>query len=122
MERGFLDPLSFQGTSDIGSYFGDEYVGTSAEEIERRSALAVADQVRTPTLVIHSEQDLRCPLEQGTRYYTALKRAGTETEMLIFPGEGHELTRSGRPRHRVERFQAVLGWWERLLTPSPSPS
>lgn len=122
VERGFLDPLSFQGTSDIGSYFGDEYIGTSVEEIERRSALASADRVRTPTLVIHAEQDLRCPLEQGTRYYTALRRAGVETELLIFPGEGHELTRSGRPRHRVERFEAVLAWWERILGASPSPS
>ncbi|MGP9536703.1 S9 family peptidase [Brachybacterium sp. AOP43-C2-M15] len=122
VERGFLDPLSFQGTSDIGSYFGDEYIGSSAEDIARRSAFAVADRVRTPTLVIHSEQDLRCPLEQGTRYYTALRRAGVETEMLIFPGEDHELTRSGRPRHRVERLDAVLAWWERVLSPSPSPS
>lgn len=122
VERGFLDPLSFQGTSDIGSWFGDEYIGTSAEDIARQSALAVADRVRTPTLVIHSEQDLRCPLEQGTRYYTALKRAGVATEMLIFPGEDHELTRTGRPRHRVERFEAVLAWWERIFSASPSPS
>ncbi|MGY5766085.1 S9 family peptidase [Brachybacterium sp. DNPG3] len=115
VERGFLDPLSFQGTSDIGSYFGDEYIGTSAEDIARQSAFAIADQVRTPTLVIHAEQDLRCPLEQGTRYYAALRRAGVDAEMLIFPGEDHELTRSGRPRHRIERFEAVLGWWERIL-------
>src|SRR5690625_6947558 len=71
VERGFLDPLSFQGTSDIGSYFGDEYIGSSAADLERQSAFARAGQVRTPTLVIHAEQDLRCPLEQGTRYYTA---------------------------------------------------
>lgn len=111
VERGFLDPASFQGTSDIGSYFGDEYVGTDPEAIRRQSPFAHVDQVRTPTFVIHSEQDLRCPLEQGTRYYTALRRAGVEAEMLIFPGEHHELTRSGRPRHRLQRFDAVLEWW-----------
>lgn len=135
VERGFLDPLSFQGTSDIGSYFGDEYIGTDPEAIARQSAFGHAGSVRTPTLVIHSEEDHRCPLEQGTRYYTALQRAGVETEMLIFPGEGHELTRSGRPRHRVERFEAVLEWWERVFrcatdgprggdptTSAPSPS
>ena len=116
VERGFLDPLSFQGTSDIGSYFGDEYIGSSAADLERQSAFARAGQVRTPTLVIHAEQDLRCPLEQGTRYYTALRRAGVQAEMLIFPGEDHELTRTGSPRHRVERFEAVLDWWERVFT------
>lgn len=122
VERGFLDPLSFQGTSDIGSYFGDEYIGASAEDIARRSAFGVAAQVRTPTLVIHAEEDHRCPLEQGTRYYTALRRAGVEAEMLLFPGEDHELTRSGRPRHRTERFEAVLEWWGRVFSASPSPS
>lgn len=115
VERGFLDPVSFQGTSDIGSYFGDEYVGTTAEDMARQSPMAVVDAVRTPTLVLHSELDYRCPLEQATRYYSALKRQGTEAEMLIFPGENHELTRSGRPRHRVERFEAVLEWWARYL-------
>lgn len=115
VERGFLEPESFRGTSDIGSFFGDEYVGVSPDDIARQSPMAVADRVTTPTLVIHSEQDFRCPLEQATRYYTALKRQGTEAELLVFPGEDHELTRSGRPRHRVERFAAVLDWWHRYL-------
>ncbi|KQZ84314.1 peptidase S9 [Microbacterium sp. Root166] len=115
VERGFLDPVSFQGTSDIGTFFGDEYVGVSAEDIARQSPMAVVDQVTTPTLVIHSELDFRCPLEQATRYYAALKRNGAEAEMLVFPGENHELTRSGQPRHRVQRFDAVLDWWQRKL-------
>ena len=118
VERGFLDPVSFQGTSDIGTFFGDEYVGLSADDIERQSPMAVVDQVRTPTFVIHSELDFRCPLEQATRYYAALKRQGTEAEMLVFPGENHELTRSGQPRHRVQRFEAVLDWWQRHLPAS----
>ncbi|MFE5409816.1 S9 family peptidase [Microbacterium sp. NPDC056569] len=115
VERGFLEPLSFQGTSDIGSFFGDEYVGVSAEDIARQSPMAVVGQVTTPTLVMHSELDFRCPLEQATRYYAALKRQGTEAELLVFPGENHELTRSGQPRHRVQRFDAVLDWWSRHL-------
>lgn len=115
VERGFLDPASFTGTSDIGSFFGDEYVGADPDAIARQSPMAVVDRVRTPTLVIHSELDFRCPLEQATRYYAALKRQGTDAEMLIFPGEDHELTRSGRPRHRVQRFEAILDWWTRTL-------
>jgi dipeptidyl aminopeptidase/acylaminoacyl peptidase len=115
VERGFLDPVTFTGTSDIGSFFGDEYVGVDPEAIARQSPMEVVGQVRTPTLVLHSELDFRCPLEQATRYYSALKRQGTEAELLVFPGEDHELTRSGRPRHRVERFAAVLDWWSRKL-------
>jgi len=115
VERGFLDPVSFQGTSDIGTFFGDEYVGVASDDMARQSPMAVVDQVRTPTFVIHSEQDYRCPLEQATRYYSALKRGGVDAEMLIFPGENHELTRAGQPRHRVERFAAVLDWWARHL-------
>lgn len=115
VERGFLDPVAFSGTSDIGSFFGDEYVGTDPAQAARQSPMAVVERVTTPTLVIHSELDYRCPLEQATRYYSALKRQGTPAEMLIFPGEDHELTRSGRPRHRVERFDAVLDWWARHL-------
>jgi dipeptidyl aminopeptidase/acylaminoacyl peptidase len=118
VERGFLDPASFVGTSDIGSFFGDEYVGTDAAAIAAQSPMAVARPVTTPTLVIHSELDYRCPLEQATRYYTALRRQGTPAEMLIFPGEDHELTRSGQPRHRVERFAAILDWWSRYLPAS----
>ena len=115
VERGFLDPASFQGTSDIGTFFGDEYVGADAADITRQSPMAVVSQVTTPTLVIHSELDFRCPLEQATRYYSALKRSGTDAEMLIFPGENHELSRGGQPRHRIERFAAILDWWSRHL-------
>ena len=115
VERGFLDPATFVGTSDIGSFFGQEYVGTDPARIAAQSPMAVVSEVRTPTLVIHSELDFRCPLEQATRYYAALKQQGTDAEMLIFPGEDHELTRSGRPRHRVERFEAILDWWSRHL-------
>ena len=115
VERGFLDPLSFQGTSDIGSFFGDEYVGTDPDGIAAQSPMAVVDRVRTPTFVVHSELDFRCPLEQATRYYLALKRNGVDAELLVFPGENHELTRGGQPRHRVERFAAILNWWDRRM-------
>jgi dipeptidyl aminopeptidase/acylaminoacyl peptidase len=115
VERGFLDPDAFVGTSDIGSFFGDEYTGTDPELMRSQSPQAVVDQVRTPTLVLHSSHDLRCPLGQAERYYAALKRRGAETELVIFPGEDHELSRSGRPRHRQERFDIILDWWAQHL-------
>lgn len=115
VERGFLDPESFIGTSDIGAYFVDEYNGADPDQRAAQSPQAVVGQVTTPTLVLHSELDLRCPLSQAERYYAALKRQGTETELVVFPGENHELSRAGRPRHRVQRFEVVLDWWSRHL-------
>ncbi len=115
VERGFLDPDAFFGTSDIGSFFGLEYVGESQDRVVAQSPQAVAGQVTTPTLVLHSELDLRCPLSQAERYYSTLKQHGVETELVVFPGENHELSRSGRPRHRQQRFEVILDWWKRYL-------
>lgn len=115
VERGFLDPDSFIGTSDIGSFFSAAYTGDTAEHRATQSPQAVVDRVTTPTLVLHSELDLRCPLPQAESYYSSLKRNGVQTELVIFPGENHELSRSGRPRHRRQRFEIILDWWSRML-------
>lgn len=120
VERGFLDPVSFVGSSDIGWFFGLEYLGDGDDEASRaavaaQSPMAHVAEVTTPTLVIHSEQDWRCPVEQGQRWFVELKRRGVPAELLLFPGEGHELTRSGRPQHRLVRFEHVLDWWSRTL-------
>jgi dipeptidyl aminopeptidase/acylaminoacyl peptidase len=120
VERGFLDPVSFVGSSDIGWFFGLEYLGDAATPegagtVAAQSPMAHVGAVRTPTLVIHSEQDWRCPVEQGQRWFVELKRRGVPVQLLLFPGEGHELSRSGRPSHRKARFEHVLRWWERHL-------
>jgi dipeptidyl aminopeptidase/acylaminoacyl peptidase len=115
VERGFLDPVSFIGSSDIGWFFGGEYTGTSPEQMAAQSPMATVGNVRTPSLVIHSEEDLRCPVEQGQRYFTALKQQGVDAAFLVFPGENHELSRSGTPHHRKQRFEEVLRWWSRYL-------
>lgn len=106
---------SFAGSSDIGWFFADAYVGADPEEQRRRSPLTYADQVTIPFMVAHSEEDWRCPIEQGHRQFVALKRAGVDASFLVFPGEGHELSRSGRPWHRVQRFEHVLAWWAQHL-------
>jgi len=117
-ERAFTDPVSFVGSSDIGWVFPDQYLGTDPARVAAQSALASAGAITTPTMVIHSEEDWRCPVEQGARLYVELKRRGVPTELLLFPGEGHELSRSGRPKHRLARLQHVLRWWARWL-PTP---
>ena len=121
VERGFLDPDAFAGTSDIGDFFGQEYVGTQAERMRAQSPQALVAQVRTPTLLIHSSQDLRCPQAQSERYYAALITGGVPTELVIFPGENHDLTRTGSPRHRLQRFAIVLEWWARYLPTDRNP-
>jgi dipeptidyl aminopeptidase/acylaminoacyl peptidase len=106
---------SFKGSSDIGAFFVDLYAGEDPERITEQSPFAKADGIDCPLLIIHSEQDWRCPLEQAQRLFEHLLRRGVETELLLFPGEGHELSRSGLPSHRIQRFEAILEWWERHL-------
>jgi dipeptidyl aminopeptidase/acylaminoacyl peptidase len=120
-ERAFLDPVSFVGSADIGWVFPDQYLGTDPERVAAQSAMAGVSAITTPTMVIHSEQDWRCPVEQGARLYVDLKRRGVPTELLLFPGEGHELSRSGRPRHRLARLEHVLRWWARWLPTGADP-
>ena len=121
VERGFLDPVSFAGSSDIGWFFGGQYTGGSPEQMAAQSPMAVVAAVRTPTLVIHSENDLRCPVEQGQRYFAALKAQGVEAALLLFPGEDHELSRSGTPHHRRQRFDQILAWWAKHLPSAANP-
>ncbi|MET4061880.1 dipeptidyl aminopeptidase/acylaminoacyl peptidase [Arthrobacter sp. UYP6] len=121
VERGFLDPLSFTGSADIGWFFSAAYTGHDAEKVLTQSPMARVGEVKTPTLVIHSEEDLRCPVEQAQRYYTALKQHGVPAELLLFPGENHELSRAGTPWHRRQRFEQILRWWGKWLPTSANP-
>lgn len=105
---------SFTGASDIGWFFAEEYYGTP-EQQAKQSPVSFVDSISTPMFIIHSEHDWRCPVEQAQRLYVALKLRGVPTELLLFPAEGHELTRSGLPSHRKLRFDAVLDWWSRHL-------
>ena len=108
---------SFGGSSDIGWGFGDDLYGPDPAEQHRQSPLTYADKITTPLLIIHSEHDWRCPIEQAQRLYVALRNRDADVEMLLFPGEGHELSRSGLPSHRVARFDAILEWFDKYLKP-----
>ena len=116
-QRSISNWLSFWGTSDIGFYFapdqnaGDLYL--SPEKLWARSPLAYAKNVKTPTLFIHSDEDYRCPLEQGLQMLSSLMERGVETRMCLFHGENHELSRSGKPRHRLRRLQEITDWFEK---------
>ena len=79
------------------------------------SPVRTPHRITTPTLILHSEADWRCPIEQGEQLFVALRHAGVPSELLRFPDESHELSRSGSPKHRVERFEAILDWHARYL-------
>ena len=123
VERAVIDWESMAGTSDINRDFPGLYLHPDAdgdhETLWEASPIATASRITVPTLIIHSENDLRCPIGQGEQLFTALLRNGIEVEMIRFPDEGHELSRSGSPRHRVERFEHILAWHARHLGPRP---
>ena len=115
-QRSISNWLSFWGTSDIGFYFAaDQNAGDlyeSPEKLWARSPLAYAKNVKTPTLFIHSDEDYRCPLEQGLQMYASLVDRGVEARLCLFHGENHELSRSGKPKHRLRRLKEITDWFE----------
>jgi dipeptidyl aminopeptidase/acylaminoacyl peptidase len=84
-----------------------------------RSPLAHAHRVTTPTLVIHSDRDMITPLGQGEEWFYALKALGVPTEMVVFRGESHGLSRTGTPVNLVERLRRILEWFHRWDDPTP---
>ena len=114
-QRSISNWLSFYGVSDIGWFFAaDQCAGNIYENPEKlwdHSPLKYAAQVKTPTLFIHSDEDYRCPLEQGLQMYTALVDRGVKARLCLFHGENHELSRSGKPKHRVRRLREITDWF-----------
>jgi dipeptidyl aminopeptidase/acylaminoacyl peptidase len=106
------------GSSDIGPWF-KAYVGThwfeDPETYLRISPSTYATEITTPLLILHSEDDLRCPVVNAEELFAILRLLGREVEFVRFPGEGHELSRSGSPQHRVTRFEVILDWFDRYL-------
>ena len=68
--------------------------------------------MKTPTLFIHSDEDYRCPLEQGLQMYSALVDRGVPARLCLFHGENHELSRSGKPLHRLRRLKEITDWFD----------
>ena len=77
--------------------------------------LKYARNVKTPTLVLHSDNDQRVPIEQGEQWYRALKHFGVTTELVIFPRENHNLTRTGEPKHLVASLDWQTYWFSKYL-------
>jgi dipeptidyl aminopeptidase/acylaminoacyl peptidase len=117
-ERAVNNLVSMYGSSDIGwvfkGYHG-EFVHDAVDRYLGFSPWTYAKEIETPLLILHSEQDLRCNIEQAEQLFTTLRLLKKEVELVRFPAESHELTRSGNPVHRVQRFELVLEWFDRYL-------
>lgn len=122
-ERAVNDWYGMQGTSDIGFYFNRLYLGDNAtiqgdvQAVLRQSPLTYAKDIQTPVLILHSEDDLRCPISQAEQLWTILRQDGKDAEFVRIPEENHELSRSGRPSHRTARFEVILDFFGRKLRP-----
>lgn len=111
---------SMYGTSDIGYSFLEYEVGgkkpwEDRETYVKYSPITYVENMVTPLLIVHSEQDYRCPIEQAEQMFISLKKLGRTVEFVRFPNENHELSRSGQPKHRVQRMEFNLDWWNRYL-------
>ena len=119
-QRSFSNFLSDFGCSEIGFSFDVEENGgktpwTDHEALWKRSPVAHACRAKTPTLFIHSLKDYNCPLSEGMQMFAALKYFGVPSKAFLFEGENHELSRSGKPLHRIRRLKEMLGWFDHYL-------
>ena len=116
--RSISNFVSDEGTRDAAYGHARDFGGHLFENLDfywNMSPLKYAANVKTPTLVLHSDNDLRVPIEQGEQWYRALKHFGVTTELVIFPRENHNLTRTGEPRHLVESLNWQIYWFDRFL-------
>jgi dipeptidyl aminopeptidase/acylaminoacyl peptidase len=117
--RSTCNRHSHHGYSDMGYRHGPAgnmgYPWKDEDKLLGQSPIRYAANAKTPILLIHSENDLRCPMGQAEEFFVALKELGVDTELVRFPDENHELSRSGKPKHREERLRHMLRWFNRYL-------
>lgn len=115
-QRSISNWFSFSGIADIGVDFAIDQcaadIWENPEKMWWHSPLKYADQVKTPTLFIHSDEDYRCPIDQAYQMFTALLQHGVEAKIVQFKGENHDLSRTGKPKHRIRRLKEITNWFE----------
>lgn len=115
-QRSISNWLSFEHMSDIAPEFCVDQVGASEddnpEKVWLHSPLKYVKNVKTPTLFLNSDEDYRCPVDEGMQMFHALLSHGVESRMVVFHGENHELSRSGRPKNRLSRLNEIQNWFD----------
>ncbi|HYJ12710.1 MAG TPA: S9 family peptidase, partial [Thermomicrobiales bacterium] len=117
-DRSISNMISMYGTDDIALHSLDPELGTPWDNLQRywdMSPLKHVANITAPLLIVHSENDFRCPMEQAEQLFIALKRLRRTVEFVRFGNESHGLSRNGGPKHRVERLERTLGWFEAHL-------
>lgn len=119
-QRSISNWISFSLISDIGYYFGTDQNHTETvlddyDKLWDKSPLKYAKNAHTPTLFIHSTKDYRCPVSEGMQMFQALKLNNTQTRFVMFYGENHELSRSGKPKNRIRRLKEICDWFDEYL-------
>lgn len=117
-QRSISNWVSFFGVSDIGYYLTPWQIGTDMmdpEKLWEHSPLKYAKNIETPLLILHSELDYRCPIEQAEQLFITLKSMGKETIFVRFPDNNHNLSRTGTPNLRIERLEQMVSWFEKYL-------
>jgi len=116
--RSVSNFISDDGTRDFAYGHEDDFKGFLFDDFDQywdASPLKYARNVKTPTLVLHSDNDYRVPIEQGEQWFRALQHYGVTSELVIFPRENHNLTRTGEPKHLVESLEWQLYWFDRFI-------
>ncbi|MDD7535986.1 MAG: S9 family peptidase [Bullifex sp.] len=118
-QRSIVNWVAFWGTSDIGPYFVTDQCAAGIDEPEKlweRSPMkAIITNASTPTLIIHSDKDYRCPVSEGYQLFNLLADKGVETKLVLFHDENHDLSRSGKPKNRIKRLSEITKWFEKYL-------
>ena len=118
-QRSISNWVSKCMTTDIGYYFNMDQIKAdpwnSPEKMWQHSPLKYANMAKTPTLFIQSDEDYRCWMGDAIQMFSALKYFGVEARLCLFHGENHELSRSGKPKHRIRRMTEMMEWFEKYL-------
>ena len=118
-QRGVYNIASFYGTSDIPVLMSNEFDAEPWEDFDKlweHSPLKYAPNIKTPLLLIHAENDFRVPIEQAEQLFAWVRRAtDTPIHMLRYPRDGHELSRSGEPLHRISRLTEMVDWFDKYI-------
>ena len=121
-ERSISNLVSMCGTSDIGFWFNtieagieDPWNKEGIDKLMKMSPIYYVKNAKTPTMLIHGEEDYRCPIEQAEQFFIALKMNGVPAELVRYKGDGHEHARRGIPKNMIDRLKRKLEWFDKYL-------
>jgi dipeptidyl aminopeptidase/acylaminoacyl peptidase len=116
--RAISNFVSDDGTRDGAYGHEDDFKGPLFDNLDQywdASPLKYVRNVKTPTLILCSDMDFRVPIEQDEQWFRGLQHSGVLSEIVFFPRENHNLTRTGEPKHLVESLNWQVYWFQKYL-------